>query len=117
MSSQQLIDATIVLAAGAGAARLWLQAIADEAMRYLYVLSSVRAVVSLPLAGLVVAGVIVLTHARHAILAGRRTTNVDASAGGASCRMPTRRGSRGPWTCRRSIAFSRPRARSGDGSI
>ena len=117
MSGPQLVDTTVVLAAWADAARLWLQAIADEAMRYLYVLSSVRAVVSLPLAGLVVAGVIVLTHARHAILAGRRTTNVDASAGGASCRMPTRRGSRGAWTCRRSIAFLRPRARSGDGSI
>src|SRR5262249_20991555 len=104
MSSQQLIDATIVLAAGAGAARLWLQAIADEAMRYLYVLSSVRAVVSLPFVGLVVViGAILLARARHAILAGRRTTNVEVGDAGTSCRMRTWHGSRDAWTLRRSI--------------
>src|SRR5262249_20538990 len=117
MSGPQLVDTTVVLAAWADAARLWLQAIAAGAMRSLSSLPSGRGVVPLPLAGLAVAGVIVLTHARHAILAGRRTTNVDASAGGASCRMPTRRGSRGPWTCRRAIAFLRPRARAGDGAV
>src|SRR5262249_24347749 len=113
MSGPQLVDTTVVLAAWADAARLWLQAIADEAMRYLYVLSCVPARAGV----LVAAGGSGRPRARHAILAGRRTTNVDASAGGASCRMPTRRGSRGAWTCRRSIAFLRPRARSGDGSI
>ncbi|HYV57509.1 MAG TPA: hypothetical protein VE911_08190 [Candidatus Nitrosopolaris sp.] len=114
MPGHQLVDSTIVLAVGAGAARLWLRAIADEAMRYLYVLSSLPAVMSLPLVGLVVViGAILLARARHAIVAGRWTTNVEVDEAGTACRMRTWRGSRGSWTWRRSIAFSRPRARSG----
>jgi len=82
-----------------------LHAMADEAMRYLYVVSRIGEGISSSLAGLLVAVVILVTLA----LARR--------AASGACRAQTRRGTRGAWTLRRLIVFSRPRARSGGVSI
>jgi hypothetical protein len=113
MPSTHVIVVVTVLAGGADDVRVWLRAVADEVMRYLYVVSSINAGASLLLAGLLVA-VAAITLIRNR---PERTTNVEAGEPDASCRAPTRRGSRDAWTSRRSIVFSRPRARSGGVSI
>jgi hypothetical protein len=113
MPSTRAIVVVTVLAAGADDVRVSLRAVADEMMRYLYVVSSINAGASLLLAGLLVA-VAAITLIRNR---PERTTNVEAGEPDASCRAPTRRGSRDAWTSRRSIVFSRPRARSGGVSV
>ena len=122
MPSPPLVDVAAVLAAGADDARVLLHAMADEAMRYLYVVSRVREGISLPLAGLLVVVAVVTTlglarRAAPSAGAGEAKTNVEADNAATSCRARTRRGTRGAWTLRRLIVFSRPRARSGGVSI
>ena len=99
-----------------------LHAMADEAMRYLYVISRIGEGISSSLAGLLVAVVLMVTlglarRATSGARAGEGKTNVEADGGSTACRAQTRRGTRGAWTLRRSIVFSRPRARSGGVSI
>src|SRR5262249_57539164 len=102
MASAYLIDVVTLLASPADDVRVLLRPMADEAMRYLYVASSVGAGTCLSLAGIVAVTAAAIT------LTGRRLD--------ASCRTSTRRGSRGVWTSRRSVVFLRPRARSGGAS-